>query len=115
MAVSHSYRSGRVDDCGEKSTALVSKRKDACMLMRVETMGERAANKALVELQKKERAKRTYRLECAEGLRGEGTLQQIRGLKLRPETVCACCQVQQRTESRYQSTWKTGSRVRVAG
>jgi hypothetical protein len=96
-----------VDDCGEKSTALVSKRKDACMLMRVETMGERAANKALVELQKKERAKRTYRLECAEELaelRGEGTLQQIGGLKLRPETVCTCCQVQQRTESTYQST-----------
>jgi hypothetical protein len=62
------------------------------MRMRAETTGERAAKKALVALQrksrKKQRTKSTYGLECAEGLRGAGTSQRIRGPKLRQESVC---------------------------
>jgi hypothetical protein len=66
-----------------KTTALEIEMKicvHACV--RVETTGERAA-KALVALQrksrKKQKAERTYGLECAEGLRGAGTSQRIKG------------------------------------
>ena len=62
------------------------------MRARAETTGERAAEKALVALQrksrKKQRKKSTYGFECAEGLRGAGTSQRIRGPKLRQEPVC---------------------------
>ena len=62
------------------------------MRVRAETTGERAAKKALVALQRKSRKKQsmksTYGLECAEGLRGAGTSQRIRGPKLRNETFC---------------------------
>jgi hypothetical protein len=56
------------------------------MRVRAETTGVRAAKKVLVALQrksrKKQRMKSTYGLECAEGLRGAGTSQRIRGPKL---------------------------------
>ena len=61
------------------------------MRVRAETTGERAAEKALVALQQKSRKKQklkgTYGFECAEGLRGAGTSQRIRGPKLRQESV----------------------------
>src|SRR5258707_15742073 len=64
----------------------------ACV--RAETTGERAAKKAVVALQrksrKKQRTKSTYGLECAEGLRGAGTSQRIRGPNLRQESVVKC-------------------------
>jgi hypothetical protein len=67
------------DRMAQKTTALEIKMKICVhVCVRVETTGEGAA-KALVALQrksrKKQRAERTYRLECAEGLRGVGTLQ----------------------------------------
>ena len=59
---------------------------------RAETTGERAAIKgALVALlresRKKGRRKRTYGFECADGLRGAGTSQRIKGPKLMVTSV----------------------------
>lgn len=89
------------------------------MRVRAETTGERAAEKALVALQQKSRKKQkmkcTYGLECAEGLRGAGTSQRIRGPKLRQESVRERKILGERGDKAYRSNSKARSRARVAG
>jgi hypothetical protein len=84
---------------------------------RAETTGERAAKKgALVALlresRKKGRRKRTYGFECADGLRGAGTSQRIKGPKLKEGSVSGTYSRRART---YRSNSKARSRARVEG
>ena len=52
------------------------------------TCGEKGTRGAAAEEQEETKGKMTYGLECAEGLRGAGTSQRIRGPYLKQKTVC---------------------------